>query len=316
MKKSIFNTITILLVLFYCSSANGKSILIDRVVAVVGKEVVTWSELYKSMEFEFSGRLVGVSPEERRKILERYEKEYLEKIIDTKLQLNEARRKNITTTPSEVNRAVDDIRNRFGMTMDEFVETLKKEGFSLKEYKQKLAEQIIISKLIDREIRSKIVVTEDEIKEELKKEGSGEDKEELRLRQILLVKQNGRSDKELQSRAEKIIEELKAGTSFESLAIQYSEGPNAQQGGDLGYLDASTLAPPFKEALKGVEPGGYTKPFWTDRGIHILYLEDRIKSVDALKERIREKIADQKFSTAFKKWMKSLRSKEFIEIKL
>jgi peptidyl-prolyl cis-trans isomerase SurA len=313
--------LSILTVLAFLLSMTGsleaKAILLDRVVAVVGKEVVTWSELYKSMEFEFAGRLSGISPEERRKILSRYEKDYLEKIIDTKLQLNEAKKKNIRVTRSELDAAVDEIRKRFGMSMDEFTETLKREGFTMREYRKKLAEQIIISKLLDREIRSRIVVTEKEIEDELgEKENAETPAEELRIRQILLLKPPGESREAVEKRAAEIIKEFNEGESFESLAIRYSEGPNAKQGGDLGYIKKSSLAKPFLEALDGLEPGQISGAFWTERGLHILYLEDRIRSVDALKDKIRERLTERKFRQKFRQWMKALRSREFIEIKL
>jgi hypothetical protein len=67
-------------------------ILLDRVVAVVNKEVITWSELYKAMEFEAATQIKNLSPEERKKIIKQSEPSFLESLIDTRLQLQEAQR--------------------------------------------------------------------------------------------------------------------------------------------------------------------------------------------------------------------------------
>ena len=83
-KVRFLHLITGLIILMLFAASASASILLDRVVAVVDRDVITWSELYKTMEFELSGKLAGLSPEEKKEQLKRYEKDFLDMLIDTK----------------------------------------------------------------------------------------------------------------------------------------------------------------------------------------------------------------------------------------
>jgi len=311
--------LTIMLFLFLSIAPDiaHSGVLLDRVVAIVGKDVITWSELYENMEFELADKLRGLTNDEKRRILKKYEKDYLERIIDLRLQLHEARKKNIGVTESELNDAISQIRKKFGLNEDAFKKALKKEGFSYDEYKKKVKEQIIVSKLINSEVRNKIVVTKEEISRYIRnnknKLSSGE---EYRIRQIFF-RTTGKEDKaSAAKKAEKVMELLNKGEPFDSLAVKYSEGPNAGRGGELGYIKKKDLATPFLEAIDNLEIGHYSKPFRTERGLHIIYLEDKLNPETSRKDRIRAKLVEEKFRKRLKEWTRSLRSREFIEVKL
>jgi peptidyl-prolyl cis-trans isomerase SurA len=129
MFKCIVTLIT--LVFFILPAASHASILLDRVVAVVNKEVITWSELYKAMEFEVATQVKNLSDEERKKLFQENEGSFLENLINMRLQLQEARNLGIDVSQHEITETIDTIQKKYSMTQADFTESLKKEGLSL-----------------------------------------------------------------------------------------------------------------------------------------------------------------------------------------
>jgi len=311
--------ITGLAVLMLFAASASASILLDRVVAVVDRDVITWSELYRTMEFELSGKLAGLSPEEKKEQLKRYEKDFLDMLIDTKIQLNEARRLNIGVSEEDINSAINRIRQKYGLSEKEFLEALRNEGFTLQEYKKKVTEQITLSKLVNIEIRSKIIVTEGEIENYIKTNGDSFDlSESYRIRHIIFPAGTDEEKAEARRKATEVIKLLDSGESFESVVRKFSEGSDASKGGDLGFIKKKDLAKEFLQVIEGMKVGEYSKPFWSGKGFHVIMLEGKSlpDSEAALKKKVREILIEKKLRKSLKDYLRSLRSRVFIEVKL
>lgn len=295
-------------------------ILLDRVVAVVNKEVITWSELYKIMEFEATEQIKNLSEEERTKIFKENEPLFLETLIDMRLQLQEARSLEIGIAREEVEETIENIKNKYSMTDADFTASIKKEGLTLEEYKKRLAEQILINKVVQYEIKNKIVISDAEVKKSMdtnKETYSGSEK--YRLRQIFFKEPEGNMDrKAIEEKALLVLQKLKAGEDFSNLAQIYSEDPSGKLGGDLGLIDKNLLASEFTNALSVMKAGDYSMPFWTERGLHIIKLDERVsaQNIDKVKEDVRRQLTEAKFLENYKSWIKGLREKAFIEIRL
>jgi peptidyl-prolyl cis-trans isomerase SurA len=302
------------------SVASAAAVLLDRVVAVVNKEVITWSELYKMMENEAADQVRALKEEERLKIFKDSEAAFLEKLIDIKLQIQEARRLGLDVTTEEVTEAVENIKKKYSLTDNALEESLKKEGLSFEEYKKRLAEQIVISKVVSQQIRNKVVVSEEEVKKymEANKE-SFTDGETFKIKQIFLGRPKDDADiKVIEDRASIIIQRLKAGEDFSILAEEYSEDPSGKLGGDLGFIKKSQMAKEFIDALNSMKVGEFSNPFRTEKGLHIIKLEEKVaaQSTDEARESILKQLTESQFSERYKSWIKGLREKAYIVIRL
>jgi peptidyl-prolyl cis-trans isomerase SurA len=309
-----------MLFLFTFSAVPHASILLDRVVAVVNKEVITWSELYKAMEFEAATQIKNLNEEERKRLFKENEVSFLENLVNMRLQLQEARNLGIDVTQNEITETIDNIQKKYSMTQADFTESLKKEGMTLEEYKKRLSEQILINKLITHQIRNKIVVSDAEVNGymEANKEifrGS----EKYRLRQIFFKKPEGNIDKKtVEEKAAEVIKKLKDGEDFSALARIYSEDSSARLGGDLGFVNKDLLAKEFTEVLSGMNVGDYSTPFWTEKGLHIIRLDEKVsaQNFDKVKEEVRKQLVEEHFSEKYRNWIKGMREKAYIEIRL
>lgn len=308
------------LLIFLFSQTVKASILLDRIVAVVNKDVITWSELYKTMEYEATDKIRGLNEQDRLKIFKDNEKIFLEQLIDQKLQVQEAKRLGYEVTKEEINEAIENIKNKYSLTDNEFEASIKKEGMTFEEYKEKLSEQILISKFLNRQIRSKIVISDEEIKRyiELNKD-KFDNSDSFRIRQIFFKKPLRDEDRiKVEEKARVIIQKLNEGEDFSSLAKEFSEDPSSKIGGDLGLIKKNILANEFIKVLSQLEVGQVSEPFWTDNGLHIIKLEEKFtaKSNEQIKEDIRQQLLEIKFAEKYRDYIKSLREKARIDIRL
>lgn len=308
-------SITTLLVLLFLSGNSYASMLLDRVVAVVNKEVITWSELHRAMEFEVTVDMKSLSDAEKSRIFKENEAVFLESMIDKKLQLQAAKNLDIDVSKEEIAESVEGVRKKYSMSEEEFNRSLKKEGFTLEEYKKRLAEQIILSKVIGQQVRNKIVISEDELKDYMSKNKDAS----FRVRQIFFKKPEKDIDrKAVEAKAEEIFNKLKAGEDFPMIAARFSEDPSGKAGGDLGLIKKEYLAKEFVEALSRMNVGDVSQPFWTSKGLHIIKLEEKIdaRNMDEFKEALRKKLFEIRFNEAYKSWVRSLRERALVDIKL
>jgi len=124
--------------------------------------------------------------------------------------------------------------------------------------------------------------------------------------------------KVIEDRASIIIQRLKAGEDFSILAEEYSEDPSGKLGGDLGFIKKSQMAKEFIDALNSMKVGEFSNPFWTEKGLHIIKLEEKIaaQSTDEARESVLKQLTESQFSERYKSWIKGLREKAYIVIRL
>lgn len=297
------------------TSGQTASILLDEVVAVINNEPITWSELYREMEFLAPEETRNLSPSERRKFFEANKDTLLEGYIDSRVILKEANSLGIDASKEEVDEAIERIKKKYSMDDATFLETLKKERYTLQSYRRALSEQIIISKVVSQEVRSRVVVTDSEIKTYLEAHPEYTGPELIKLRQLFLKRPKDSEVEAFQNKLNLIVEKLKSGEPFEKITLLYSEDLRIA-GGDLGYIKKSEIAPQFLDAIAGLKPGEISKPFWTERGLYILKLEDRIggMTTEEAQRYIRQILEMQKFEQLYRSWLKGLREKYHIEI--
>jgi peptidyl-prolyl cis-trans isomerase SurA len=311
--------VMIIFCLILLSGHTNANVLLDRIVAVVNQEVITWSELYKTMEADATPAVKELKKDEQRRIYKKNEATFLETLINVRLQLQEAKNLGIRVSDGELQEAIEGIKKKYAMSDSAFRESLKDEGLSYDEYEKRLREQIIISKLVNTQIRSKIVVTDADINKFVAENKKVlENTESYQISQILLKKQKDVASSNIEEKAAELLRKMEQGESFADIARQYSEDPSSSSGGDLGFLKKSELNSDFLDVISKMKPGDISKPFWTESGLHIIKLESWVEPKDkaAMREEARGMLTDKIFKEKYNAWIKSLREKSFIEVRL
>ncbi len=309
-----------LIFLFVFAGLGQATFLLDRVVAVVNQEVITWSELYRAMETDATPAIKALPEEERKRIFKESEAMILENLISFRLQVQEAAGSRLRVSEEEVKDTIEGIKKKYAMTDAQFQNSLVAEGYTIEEYKRRLAEQLMQSKIVNQQVRSKVFVTEADVdafmKENTAVAGSTET---YRIRQIFFKKPKDEAEKSrVEEKAQTVYAKARQGEDFAGLARQYSEDTTSATGGDLGFIEKTSLAKEFSAALASMKQGDVSKPFWSDRGLHILKLEETAapKSAAEIREVAKAALQNKRYSEKFNAWVKSLREKAFIDIRL
>lgn len=295
----------------------ARAVELDRIVAVVNDEVISWSELYRAMESEVLRRSPGITRQEKAIIFKENESRFLEGMIDTRIQLQEAKRFGLDVVEAEVDSAIEGIRKRNNLSEEEFIGAIGKESLSLDAFKKIVAEDILISKLVERQVRTKVSVSEEEINAYIAENSGaiGAGGPTARIRMIFLKKPvDPDGIKKTAEKASKVYTRVMSGEDFGKVAIEVSEDPSSKSGGDLGFVKVASMMNEFQRAIKSISTGQIAKPFETAIGYYIVKLED-FKDISS-RQIVGSKIYEEKMAKEHRKWLKGLRDSSFIEVRM
>jgi len=270
MRKPVFFTVVLLATL----SAHAVT-LVDRIVAVVNKEVITYSELNEAVGMaERQLRRQG-TPAPERPVLER---QMLERLILDKAQVQMARETGIRVDELQLDRTVERIAQTNNMTLAEFRKTLESDGVAFDSWRNDVRQQMLMQRLREREVENRVQVSETEVDVFLEQMKTRPEVWEYNLAHILVRVPEGASPERIRQareRAEQALAEAKGGAAFARVAASFSDAPDALQGGALGWRSHDRLPELFSEALAKMKPGDMSEPLRSPAGFHILQLIDR-----------------------------------------
>jgi peptidyl-prolyl cis-trans isomerase SurA len=267
---------------FACSVALGSSAfaqkleLVDRIVAVVNKEVVTSSELRERVAFAERELKRQNTPAPEHAVLER---QVLERLILDKAQLQLAADSGLRIDELQLDRAIDRIAENNNMTLAAFRKALEGDGVQMDRFREEVRRQIVMQRLREREVDERIEVSESEVDLYLdEQKGVGPERVEYNVAHILIRLPDQASPERIaqaRARAEKARDEARAGSDFGKLAASYSDAGDALQGGQMGWRAADRLPELFASALQAMKPGEVSDILRSPGGFHIVRLLDR-----------------------------------------
>ena len=250
--------------------------LVDRIVAVVNKEAITLSELNDQVAAaERQLRRQGTPLPERSAL----ERQVLDRLILLKAQLQLARGTGVRVDEVQLDRAVERIAENNNMTLSAFRSALERDGVSFDKFREEVRDQIILTRLREREVDNKIQVSDGEIDQYLEQnKDASKTRLEFNIAHILVRLPDQASPERIEAaraKAEKARAEALAGADFAKLAASYSDGPDALKGGELGWRSEDRLPELFTAALSRMQPNGISDVLRSPAGFHVLELLGR-----------------------------------------
>ena len=281
----------------------------DRIVAVVNSDLIMLSDVTR----EFTEERERLSREHRGQELVRRLKtaEYmaLTKLIERRLQLQEAKAKRVEVSDQELKQALEQMK-RQGNPMD-ITNPLSIES---------VRDQLMLMKVVDQHIRGNITVGDSETKRYYQEHPERFAlPEQYQLSQILIQPHASDGMEDAMAKAQRAMDELKRGEKFSDVAMQYSDGPNAMQGGRLGLVRQGELLPVIERAVARLVPGGISDIIESQEGIQIIRLDEKkprqFRPYDEVRFEIQELVYRQKSDNMYQSWLNELKNKAYIEIK-
>jgi peptidyl-prolyl cis-trans isomerase SurA len=291
----------------------------DRVVAIVNDDVITLSELNAeggdSIKGDPSTVLKnGMTVGEARDNV-------LEQIIMRKLLDQAVKENGLDITQIDVDRAIAEQLKMNGMSKQDLLQFLAKKGMTYEEYRAEVEYSIKKERLISKKLSSHIIVSDEEIAAYFKEhEADFKGRKEFRISEIVFAIPPDATEGtvvELRNRADTVYKKLIAGASFDSMAKEYSMAPDAEKGGDMGFIQPSTLDPGFVALLNKMDVGQISEVIGTESGFIIFKITEAKPitniTVDDVRSEIEAIIRRDKTVSYFESWMKDLRAAAFVQ---
>jgi peptidyl-prolyl cis-trans isomerase SurA len=251
-------------------------VVIDRVVAVVNNEVITRADLNNRTQMATAQLKSQGTPPPPRDVLER---QVLERLISTSVQLQFAKETGLRVDDTELDRALARIAAENKLELQGLRAALEKDGIPFEKFREDIRDEIVMARLREREVDNRIVVTESEIDNFISTQQTQTERgDEYNLAHILVTVPENASPEQIQARRARVdqaLSQLKSGADFRQVAASFSDAPDALQGGAMGWRDASRLPSLFLEAVKTMAPGAVSAPLRSANGFHILMLVER-----------------------------------------
>ncbi len=330
-KKETFKLYMFLLVLFTGLSASGLFVnagicyaeVVDRIVAVVNDEIIILSELNeKYIPYVEKLKTFGYPPEKELQILYKVRDDILERLIEKKLENQEIKKSQISVEETEIDKAIEQIKERSFFTDEDMRQALAKDGLTIEKYREQMKEQILKSKLINYKVKSRVVITNEDIKkyyDHHPEKYSG--KEKYHLRNIIMKFPVFGGDSEKQAVYQKmtgVLEQIREGKTFEDMARKYSESSLASSGGDLGEFSLDDLSVKIRDAVKELTPGEFTPVLETEQGYQIFFLEEILeasgKTLEEVTTEIENILYDEELEKKFQTWISDLKKQSHIKL--
>jgi peptidyl-prolyl cis-trans isomerase SurA len=252
-----------------------RAALVDRIVAVVNKEVITASELAERVAFaERQLRRQNIALPERALL----ERQMLERLILDKAQVQLAADTGLRVDELQLDRAVQRIADGNKATLAEFRRRLEGDGVAFDKFRAEVRQQILLTRLREREVDDRVQVSDSEIDIYLEDNRSATGAVEYNAAHVLVrIPEQATPERieQARARAEKARADALAGGDFARLAASTSDAADALQGGALGWRAPSRLPELFADALKTMQPGDVSGVLRSPAGFHLLKLLER-----------------------------------------
>jgi peptidyl-prolyl cis-trans isomerase SurA len=321
--------------------------VIEEIVARVNNQIITRSEFVRSKD-QLRDDVKQQDPNDPDKAYAEREKDVLRDLIDQQLLLEKGKDLGITGD-TELIKRLDQMRKEMKLdTMEDLEKAASSQGISYEDFKQNMRNQIITQKVIGEEVGSHLSISkEDEQKFYDDHKSEMEQPEQVRLSEILIAPEkpaekpapaadasatnavtqvatpSANSSSEAsraaaEAKADDVLKQLRGGAAFDEIAKKYSDGPSAQQGGDLGLFKRGTLAKELEDKTFAMKVGDTTDVIRTKQGYVILKVtEHQTAGIPPMKD-VEPKVMDalyyQKLQPALRTYLTKLREDAYIDI--
>ena len=247
------------------------------------------------------------------------QQEVMEQLIVQELLWQEAQRRETIVGDTEIDEQLEEMKGGFD-TEQAFLFKIKEGGFTESTYRENIRQQRSVQRMVSENISSAIEISDEEV---LDFYVANTDRmtipEQVRARHVL-ISLKSEDDNARAVAFEKIAavrKEIENGTSFALVAMERSEGPSANQGGDLGFFGRGDMVPAFEEVAFALQPGEISENVETQYGFHIIKLEERregrVVPVEEAAERIRPYLTQLKLHNTVEKLVEDLQARADIE---
>ncbi len=254
----------------------GGVIELDRIVAVVNNEVITMNDLNE--------RVMTISAQLKKQgtqlpPMDVLRKQLLDRMVLDLVEMQEAKETGIRVDDDTLDKTLQRIADENSLSMSEFRRLTEADGIRWSKFREEIRGEVMKTRLREREVGGNVNVTDAEIDTQLLLEArEASTDQEFRLAHILVLVPEQATSAQIETRRKRALQalsELRKGAEFAQISAQFSDAPDALQGGNLGWRPSGRLPAIFLEALSALKAGEITDIMRSANGFHIVKLLDK-----------------------------------------
>lgn len=241
------------------------------IAAIVNDDIISVRDLEMRSKLALLSSRIADTPDNRRRV----QPLVLRKLVDEHLQWQEAKRRSIAVTESEIAQGISIIEKRSGMPSGGLAAELKRGGVDIKTIHDQIRSDIAWMKLLSTQVAPRVRVGAAEIDRRFAAISGSEDRMEFQLAEIFVSVDDSKDLAVARRGAQELLVMLRKGTPFQAVAQQFSQSVSASSGGDLGWVREEAMKPELAAVAKKLQPGRVSELIQVENGYYIIMLRDR-----------------------------------------
>lgn len=250
------------------ASSGGNS---QGIAAIVNDEIISRYDLDQRIKLVMVTSGIAPTPEN----IVRLEGQILRSLVDERLELQEAKKENIKIADADVQKSLNNIASRSGMSAPQVLEFLKQNGVSQETLLTQIRADLAWNQLVSQQYGSQINIGANEIDEVMKRIEAEAEQPRYALFEILLTFDNPSQEQEVKNNAKRLLEQIRKGAPFTAVARQFSQSSSAANGGELGWVTAAEIPEAVAAVVKNMRVGEISEPIRTVSSYYIVALQSR-----------------------------------------
>jgi len=252
-------------------------------------------------------------------------KAILEQFITEKLIAAEVSRMGIQVSKKDIDSYIENVQKKNRISADQLAMALRREGMDIDQYRAKIRAELEKGILISRQVETKVNIFPDDVERYFKANKiKYMTKERAHLLHILIRIFNDAAPEQVKaafSKAQEIRKRALQGEDFSKLAREYSDGAGASEGGDIGWVDRSSLLEEIADAAFKLPQGGISQPVRTSLGVHLIKVVEiqptRITPLSEVEKEIKDYLYTKALEKRFQRWLSTdLRKRHIVDVKI
>ena len=256
-------------------AATPKGGEVERIAAIVNDQIISEYDLDQRINLVKTVTQVPDDPAD----MKRLKTQVLHNLVDEKLQLEEAKKKDVTVTDKEIQDALLDLGRQNNMPDAQFAQFLTSLGAARGSLADQIHAELAWNKLLRRTIR--VEVGDEEVQAVLDRLKANAGQFEYLVSEIFLISDNPTKDAEIHQTATRLVNQIRDGSPFQGIARQFSESATAANGGVVGWVQQGQLDPDVENVVTHMRVKDVSDPIKTTGGYYIVNLMDRRRILSA-----------------------------------
>jgi peptidyl-prolyl cis-trans isomerase SurA len=307
------------------SPNSGKKVHLERVVAIVNDSIILQSELDARLQPVLQEAQQIPDENERKRRIAKLTGQVLDEMVNEELIVQAAEQSKIEVDSSEVQAALDEIKQQNNLDDSGLQQALVQQGYSMQNYKSDLRRQLLRFRAVNTIVSPKVNITEEDIRARYDQmQRRSEQVSAVRISDILIKLPDHPTEQQItdaKAKASSALDRVKGGEDFAAVAKDVSDDDSTKaSGGELGWFERGSVNPDWEGIVFAMDKDEVRGPVNGPQGLYVLKVTEvkksDLKPYAEMKEQLSRELRRRELDKQTQTWVDELRKKAYIDIKL